>query len=90
MPDPFNRAKMSGDTHPPEVESDLPLEEASALEPGIPSSPRDRGVAGDSGKEDRPSRRGKKAGLLKDRETQTGDADGKTRDSGEASGPSQR
>ena len=52
MPDPFNRAKMSGDTHPPEVESDLPLEEGSAQAPAIPRSPRERGVAGDSGDSD--------------------------------------
>jgi hypothetical protein len=90
MPDPFNKAKMSGDTHPPEVESDLPFEEANTHEPGVPGAPRDRGLAGDTGEEDRPSRGVKKAGLPKDRGAQTGNGDGKTRDSGEASGPSQR
>jgi hypothetical protein len=30
MPDPFHRTKMSGDTHPPELESDLPLQEGGA------------------------------------------------------------
>jgi hypothetical protein len=35
MPDPFNKAKMTGDTHPPEVESDLPLEEGSTHAAGV-------------------------------------------------------
>lgn len=89
MPDPFNKAKMSGDTHPPEVESDLPLEEGSTHEPGIPGSPRDRGLASETEEEGRPGRGVKKAGLLKDRDAQADDSDGSTRDSGESS-PSQR
>lgn len=64
MPDPFNKAKMTGDTHPPEVESDLPLEEGSASnEPGVSGTPGDRGRAAEIG---RAGRSIKKGGLLKD------------------------
>lgn len=67
MPDPFNKAKMTGDTHPPEVESDLPLEEgSSANEPGVAGTPADRGRAAEAGRIGRPGRGIKKGGLLKD------------------------
>jgi hypothetical protein len=66
MPDPFNKAKMTGDTHPPEVESDLPLEEGSADAAGIGGTPSDRGRAMELGRENKPTRGVKKAGLLKD------------------------
>jgi hypothetical protein len=66
MPDPFNKAKMTGDTHPPEVESDLPLEEGSAEAAGLGGTPRDRGRAMESGRESKPTRGVKKAGLLQD------------------------
>lgn len=68
MPDPFNKAKMTGDTHPPEVESDLPLEEGSAEAAGLGGTPRDRGRAMESGRESKPTRGVKKAGLLQDRD----------------------
>jgi hypothetical protein len=66
MPDPFNKAKMTGDTHPPEVESDLPLEEGSASAAGDSGTPTDRGRAAELGQVNRPTRGVKKAGLLKD------------------------
>jgi hypothetical protein len=43
MPDPFNKAKMTGDTHPPEVESDLPVEECSAPAAGLCRRPNPSG-----------------------------------------------
>lgn len=66
MPDPFNKAKMTGDTHPPEVESDFPLEEGSSGATGLSGTPGDRGKAMESGRESRPTRGVKKAGLLQD------------------------
>lgn len=66
MPDPFNKAKMTGDTHPPEVESDLPLEEGSAEAAGLSGTPRDRGQGMESGQQSKPTRGVKKAGLLRD------------------------
>lgn len=68
MPDPFNKAKMTGDTHPPEVESDLPLEEGSAEAVGLSGTPRDRGEGMESGRISKPTRGVKKAGLLQDHE----------------------
>lgn len=66
MPDPFNKAKMTGDTHPPEVESDLPLEEGSAEAAGLSGTPRDRGQSMESGRTSKPTRGVKKAGLLQE------------------------
>lgn len=66
MPDPFNKAKMSGDTHPPEVESEFPLEEGSADAVGLSGTPEDRGQAVESGRTGKPGRGVKKAGLLQD------------------------
>lgn len=66
MPDPFNKAKMTGDTHPPEVESDLPLEEGSAEAAGLSGTPRDRGRGMEIGRESKPTRGVKRAGLLQD------------------------
>lgn len=59
MPDPFNRTKMSGDTHPPEVESDLPLEEggSSSPAPSGASTPRGTDDAGRLEDNERPGDR---------------------------------
>lgn len=58
MPDPFNRVKMTGDFHPPDVESDLPLEEGGRnAAPGSAATPSDRGQASERGR-DRPGRAG--------------------------------
>jgi len=66
MPDPFNKTKMTGDTHPPEVESELPLEEGSAQAAGLSGTPRDRGQGMERGAESKPTRDVKKAGRLQD------------------------
>ena len=67
MPDPFNRTKMSGDTHPPELESDLPPEEGGANAARAGSTSTDRGTAAERGGEARPNRTGSEAGLDKKR-----------------------
>jgi hypothetical protein len=84
MPDPFNRAKMTGDFHPPDVESDLPLEEGSANAAGTTGTPADRGPAIERGRLDRPGRAVKKAGLLRDHDDQaSGRSEGHSQDSAE-------
>jgi hypothetical protein len=80
MPDPKNNAKMTGDTHLPDVESEFSVEERNAQAAGADGT-QDR--AGDSGGEGNPGRGGKKAGELKDKDAQTSDSYGNTRDSGE-------
>lgn len=82
MPDPFNKAKMTGDTHPPELESDLPLEEGNADAAGLDGTPSDRGRATEPGRESKPSRGVKKAGLLKDRDAAGGPGQASTGESG--------
>jgi len=62
MPDPKDNAKLTGDTHLPDVESDdLPLEEGST---GNAPQARPRGEEG------RPGRGVRKAGVLVDRDDQ--------------------
>jgi hypothetical protein len=68
MPDPFNETKMSGDVHPPEVESNLPLEEGSANAAGTSGTPTDRGPAAERGDQERRGRGVKKAGVLENDE----------------------
>jgi len=80
MPDPRDNAKKTGDTHLPDVESDLSFQEGSADAVGMDGTPRDRGQATERGDQKRPGRGAKKAGVLKDQ-------DAKTRESGEGSGP---
>jgi hypothetical protein len=83
MPDAKNNAKQTGDTHLPEVESDQPLEEAATEGTGTEGTPGNRGRATESGQEGRPGRGGKQAGELKDRDADTSNSYGNTRDSGE-------
>jgi hypothetical protein len=66
MPDAKNNAKMTGDTHLPDIESEFDVEEANAQGAGTSGTPRDRGRATERGDEAVPGRGGKKAGLLKD------------------------
>jgi hypothetical protein len=87
MPDAKDNAKMTGDTHPPEVESELPLQEDEADSPGISGTRRDRGKATERGQESRPGRGIKKAGVLKDKDDKSSD-EGSTTKSGEGSGES--
>lgn len=69
MPDPKDNAKMTGDTHLPDVESDMPFQEGSADAVGMDGTPRDRGQATERGDQKRPGRGAKKAGVLKDQDT---------------------
>jgi hypothetical protein len=84
-PDAKDNAKMTGDIHPPEVESDLPVEEGSSNAAGATETPRDRGKAGERGAPGRPGRGIKKAGLLKDKGDQTSDGSGEAPDAGDGS-----
>lgn len=86
MPDAKNNAKASGDTHPPEVESDLPMQEGSEGTLGADGTPSDRGRATESGLEGKPGRGINQAGFLKDKDDATSDSVGKTADSGEKPG----
>jgi hypothetical protein len=61
MPNAKDNVKMSGDTHLPESESDLPLEEGSTAALGTDGKPSVRVV--------------KKAGLLRDPEVAGGSDD---------------
>ena len=89
MPNAHNKAKMSGDTHLPDVESELPLQEGMSDGDGVSGTPSDRGQATERGQQNRPGRGIRKAGVLKDRDAQTSNSYGHTRDSGEG-GPSRR
>ena len=84
MPDPHDNAKMTGDLHPPEVESELPLEEGgSADTPGAGGTASGRGKSSEEGREGRPGRGTKKAGVLKDKDDETSESHGTTHGSGE-------
>jgi hypothetical protein len=83
MPDAKDNAKQTGDTHLPEVESDLPLEEGAPDALGTEGTPGNRGRATELGHEGRPGRGSKQAGLIKDRDAPTSDSYGDTRDSGD-------
>lgn len=87
MPNAYNRAKMTGDTHLPDVESDLPLHEIMSDSAGEETS--DRGQAAERGAQDRPGGGSRPAGARKDRDAKTSNSYGHTRDSGEG-GPSGR
>jgi hypothetical protein len=85
MPDPKDNAKATGDTHPPEVESDMPMQEGSDGALGADGTPSDRGRATESGMEGKPGRGINQAGLLKDKDEETSGSPGSTRDPGERS-----
>lgn len=84
MPDGKNNAKMTGDTHLPDVESELPLQEGTTGV-GDEGTPSGRGRAG--GNQRRPGRGVHKAGVVKDRDAPTSDSDGDKRESGEVPRP---
>jgi hypothetical protein len=90
MPDPKNNTKMTGDTHLPDVESEFNIEERNAQAAGAGGTQEDRGQASGRGEEGNPGRGGKKAGELKDKDAETSDSYGKTRDSGEGGRQSDR
>ena len=64
MPDAKNNAKLTGDTHLPDVESELPLQE---------SAPETGGQARESDEDGRPGRGSRKAGVVKDDDASPGD-----------------
>ena len=72
MPAPKDNAKMTGDTHLPDVESDMPFQEGSADAVGMDGTPRDRGQATERGDQKRPGRGANKAGVRKDQDAKTG------------------
>ena len=71
MPDPKNNAKLTGDTHPPEVEDTVP---GLADEMGTEGTPRDSNrarandMARDMEDEARPGKGENQAGFLKDKD----------------------
>ena len=74
MPDAKNNAKLTGDTHLPDAESEFDLQESNPQGTGTSGTPADRGPKSESGEQGRPGRGGNKAGLLKDSgETQSQD-----------------
>jgi len=79
MPNAKDNAKMSGDTHLPDVESELPLQQGGTGV-GADGTPSDRGQAEDPG---HPGRGIAKGGEIKDRDAETSNSYGNTRDSGE-------
>lgn len=78
MADPKNNAKARGDTHPPEVESEQPMQQGSADALGADGTPSDRGRATESGLEGKPGRGINQAGFLKDKDDPTSDGAGGT------------
>jgi hypothetical protein len=76
MPYPKDNAKMTGDTHLPDVESDM-YDEGSADVVGMDETASDRGEATERGEQKPPSRRASKTGAVKGR---------KAKASGEGSG----
>ena len=72
MPDPKDKAKMTGDTHLPDVESDMPFPEGLADNVGMDGTPRDRGQATEPGDQKRPGRGAKKAGVVKNKNPKAG------------------
>jgi len=85
MPDPKDNAKMTGDTHLPDAETDdLAFEEGMTDSIGADGTPRGRGkAAADQGG---PGRGIRKAGLLKDSDDNGAGAD-EQRDADQRSGP---
>ena len=80
MPYPKDNAKMTGDTHLPDVGSDM-FDEGSAEAVGIDETPSDRGQATERGEQKRPARsvgKASKAGAHKGRKAKaSGDSSGR-------------
>lgn len=83
MPDARNNTKLTGDTHLPDAESELPMEEGSEGALGADGTPRDRGRATESGLEQRPGRGINQAGLLKDKDDADSGEQGSTTEPGQ-------
>ena len=82
MPNAYNRAKMTGDTHLPDVESDMPLQESMNETAGAEET-SGRGQAAERGGQTRPGGSSRQGGGLKDRDAKTSNSYGHTRESGE-------
>jgi hypothetical protein len=70
MPYPKDNAKMTGDTHLPDVESDM-FEEGSADAAGMNETASDRGEAAERGDQKRPVRSTGKPSAAKGRKAKT-------------------
>jgi hypothetical protein len=69
MPDAKNNAKLTGDTHPPEVEDTVPgLPEDMPEAMGADGTPRDRGQDSALENEAHPGKGENQAGFLKDKD----------------------
>ena len=68
MPDPKDNAKLTGDTHPPELEGTPSAADEMPDEIGADGTPRDRGQARDLEDEARPGKGENQAGFLKDKD----------------------
>lgn len=64
MPNPNNKTKMTGDTHLPDVESELPLEDGSTGAVGADGTPSGR--ASQDGGQNQPGRGKQKAGIAQE------------------------
>jgi hypothetical protein len=74
MPDPKDNAKLTRDTHPPEVE-DLPRDTPQVVTGGLDVNGRpgdERGLARDLEQEGRPGKGENQAGFIKDKDTPPG------------------
>lgn len=70
MPDPKDNAKLTGDTHPPEVESEL-MQEGMSEDIGADGTPRERGQASEQrrkAKQQKTGRGNRDPGLVRDRD----------------------
>ncbi|MDB5929321.1 MAG: hypothetical protein JWR60_1028 [Polaromonas sp.] len=68
MANPHSNTKMTGDTHLPDVEAELPLQEGGTGALGADGTPQGRGSADGGG----PGRGVNKAGILKESDTAAG------------------
>jgi hypothetical protein len=84
MPDAKNNAKMTGDTHPPDDPAPFAPQDLKEAAVGADGTPRDRGQAApERDDEAQPGRGINQAGFIKDKDDETSDSYGSTRDSGE-------
>lgn len=79
MPDPKDNAKLTGDTHPPEVEDAVGAPEGLPDAVGADGTPRDRGQARAQDDEARPGKGENQAGFLKEKDTPDSGQGSKTR-----------
>jgi hypothetical protein len=83
MPDAHNNAKMTGDTHPPDVEPYLPSEKETPDAAGASETAQNRVTSTERGAKVPPGG-SRKAGMPKDKDDENRDSSANTRDSGES------